>query len=81
MGVWCGFAALVVGSVGISDWLYPYHYVPFIKLETLPVMLAVTRNACLVGMAGLLTVCFFGRYGLVPWRTGKPAAGALATAA
>jgi hypothetical protein len=79
--VWCGFAALVVAIVGISTWLFPHHYMgEFVVLQALPVALAVTRSACLVGLALLLDVCFFRKYGLIAWRASGRAGGAPAAA-
>jgi hypothetical protein len=49
-------------------------------LETGPVVLSVARSACLAGLALLLNVCFFKKYGLNPWRVGKEAPSAPAVA-
>jgi hypothetical protein len=61
--IWCVFAVLVAGIVGISSWLFPYHFDELIKLDTLPVDLCMTRSACLVGLALLLDIRFFATYG------------------
>jgi hypothetical protein len=78
--VWCGFAVPAVAILGISNWLFPGHYAEFAALEGLPVAFSVTRSACLVALALLLSVCFFKKYGLNPWRAGKEAPTALAVA-
>jgi hypothetical protein len=79
---WCFFVALVATILGTSSWLYPYHYsYGLATLETLPVVFGVTRSACLVGLALLLTAGFFAKYGFVPWCVDGPASGELSVAA
>jgi len=79
--LWCGFAALSLAIVGISSWIFPSHCVGKLTvLETGPVVLSVARSACLAGLALLLNVCFFAKYGLNPWRVGKEAPSAPAAA-
>ena len=76
-----GFAVLVVAIVGISSWLFPYHYMTqFIALQVLPVSLSVVRSTCLVGLALLLNLAFFAKYGLVSWQTERTAPAGLALA-
>ena len=67
-----------MGSVAISSWLFPFHYLDaLVPLEILALSLSVTRSARLVGLALLLNVCFFARYGLIPWRADNAAPVAL----
>ncbi|HEX4142369.1 MAG TPA: hypothetical protein VHY91_02370 [Pirellulales bacterium] len=71
--LWCAFAVLTIAIVGISSWLFPFHFVRRLtELATWPVVMAVTRSACLLAMALLLNVCFFSKYGLVASRGESP---------
>ena len=79
--VWVAFAVLAVAILALSGWIWPYHYQELTRLQNAPVAVVVTRSACLLSLAVLLNVCFFARYGLVPWRAGKRAAGTLAATA
>ena len=73
---------LVVAILGISSWLFPYHFMrQLTALQTLPVFLCLTRSGCLVGLALLLNARFFAKYGLVPWRIDRAAPGPLAVTA
>ena len=68
LALWSLLAALVVAIVGISSWLFPYHWHEFRLLQAPEVDVAVIRCACLVALGLLLNIAFFARYGLVPWR-------------
>jgi hypothetical protein len=69
--IWCVFTVLVVAILAISSWLFPYHYDALIDRQNLAIVLCITRSACLVALALLLSICFFARYGFVPWRAAK----------
>ena len=45
----------------------------FLKLQPLAVDVCITRSACLAGLGLLLTISFFAKYGLSPWRAGAAA--------
>ena len=67
--VWSMFVILISAIVGMSSWLYPYHYMEqFLKLQPLAVNICITRSGCLVSLGLLLTISFFVKYGLLPWR-------------
>jgi hypothetical protein len=73
---WCLFAALVATICATSSWVFPRHYeTGLAKLDTLPVVLCAIRGACLAGLALLLNIGFFARYGLNPRRAAGPAPG------
>ena len=64
---WCAFAALAIVIVGVSSWLYPWHYDKgLVELAALPVAMSEIRSACLVALALGLSICFFVRHGLGP---------------
>jgi hypothetical protein len=79
---WCVFAVLIATICATSSWVFPRHYeTGLARLETLPVVLCAIRSACLAGLALLLNIHFFARYGLNSRRVNGPAPGELATAA
>ena len=73
--VWWVFSVLAVAILALSGWIWPYHHHELTQLQSSLVTLAVTRSACLAALAALLNVCFFARYGLVPGRADREAAG------
>ena len=66
---WSLLVGLMAAILGISGWLFPYHYMDaagIVALAPLPVALVETRSVCLVAMAVLLNVCFFIAAGSAP---------------
>ena len=63
---WSAFATLAIVIVGITSWLYPYHYSigeGLVKLAPFPVALSEIRSACLVELALGLSLYFLARHG------------------
>ncbi len=74
---WSLLVSLMAAILGISGWLFPYHYMDaagIVALAPLPVALVETRSVCLVAMAVLLNVCFFIAAGSPPPATGTTTA-------
>jgi hypothetical protein len=61
--IWCLFVGLCVAILGVSNWIFPDHFlIDLVEFRSPAVAFAIVRGVSIIGLAMLLNWSFFIKY-------------------